>query len=135
IPSNASIGFLLGACGTATNTPTPPTRTNTAITVTRTPTTVGNTATRIPSRTPTPGQGTATRTPVRTITPCGQCNMAVLAVVQSCYLDGTVHWIAIVHNPDPCGISAPWRAELQVRNNGGTFRTVRIDYATSYFGS
>src|SRR5205085_727226 len=45
------------------------------------------------------------------------------------------HWIAIVHNPDPCGISAPWRAELQVRNSGGTFRTVRIQYATSYFGS
>src|SRR5207253_5792062 len=26
-------------------------------------------------------------------------------------------------------------AELQVRNNGGNFRTVRIQYATSYFGS
>jgi hypothetical protein len=61
--------------------------------------------------------------------------MDMLGVVTSCYLDGTVHWIAIVHNPDPCGVTAPWRAELQVRNNGGNFRAVRIQYATSYFHS
>ncbi len=106
-----------GQCATPTNTPS------------------SGTVTRTPTRTFTPGQGTATRTPQRTITPCAACNMDVLAVVTSCYLDGTVHWIAIVHNPDRCGVNAPWRAELQVRNNGGNFRTVRIQYATSYFGS
>ncbi len=100
-------------CGTATRTPTP-----------------GRTMTATPNRTGTPMR---TGTPRPSVTPCGDCAIEMLAVVTSCYQDGTVHWIAIAHNPDQCMVQAPWRAELQVRNNGGNYRTVRIQYATSNF--
>jgi hypothetical protein len=85
------------------------------------------TSTRVSTVTPT-----RTNTPHRTPTACGQCDLDILAVTSSCNLDGTVHWIAIVHNPDPCVIRAPWRAELQVREHG-MFHAVRIQFATTNF--
>src|SRR5207253_1278783 len=81
---------------------------------------IGCGPTNTPTRTPTP-------------TPCGECNLDILVVTSSCNVDGTVHWIAVAHNPDRCAVSAPWRAELQVRENGGSFRAVRIQYATTLF--
>src|SRR5205807_1340730 len=45
-----------------------------------------------------------------------------------------VHWVAVVHNPDPCAVRASWRAELQVRERGaGRWRAVRIQFATMNF--
>jgi hypothetical protein len=85
-------------------------------------------STRTPARTTTPAHGTPTRTP----TACGPCDLSILAVTSSCNLDGTVHWIAIVHNPDACVIRAAWRAELQVREFG-VFHAVRIQFATNNF--
>src|SRR5207253_9021212 len=100
------------------------------LTPTRTPTRPAITNT--PTRTSTPLPVTRTRTATRTSTPCGQCNLTILAVTSSCNLDGTVHWVAVVHNPDPCAVRASWRAELQVRDTGG-FRAVRIQFATMNF--
>ncbi len=130
VPNNTKIAFMQGSCGT----PGTATRTNTPgqNTATRTPTQGGNTVTRTRTSMPTNTPG-RTMTPRPSVTPCGDCAIEMLAVVTSCYLDGTVHWIAIAHNPDRCMVQAPWRAELQVRNNGGNFRTVRIQYATSNF--
>ncbi len=121
-PTNTAI-----STATFTNTPI---RTST-FTNTPVPTSVA-TNTNTPIRTNTPVR---TDTPQPSVTPCGECNLELLVVTSSCNIDGTVHWIAVAHNPDPCMVSAPWRAELQVRNNNGAFRTVRIQYAISNFPS
>jgi len=58
----------------------------------------------------------------------------VLAVTSSCNpVDQTVHWVAVVHNPDRCLVRASWRAELQVREHGNQWRAVRIQFATFNF--
>ena len=91
------------------------------------------TTTPVASRTATPA---TTRTATRTATPeeCSTCNVYISNVDVNCNTDGTIHWSAELTNNADCTVSAPWKAELQIRTgNNGRYRTLATQRGTGSY--